>query len=117
MQLLDTSAVGVRREKMYKLDDHVACAVAGITGQRGNVHYKPSMSGMHVKTLHDVFSSSFALCWAFGLRACMATMHCERMTVARQCLGCVSLICTLVVFGVTCMRCRAAAQAGCMRFT
>ena len=32
LQLLDTSAVGVRREKMYKLDDHVACAVAGITG-------------------------------------------------------------------------------------
>ena len=31
-QLLDTNAVGVRREKMYKLDDHVACAVAGITG-------------------------------------------------------------------------------------
>lgn len=30
-QLLDTHAVGVRREKMYKLDDHVACAVAGIT--------------------------------------------------------------------------------------
>ena len=24
--------MGVRREKMYKLDDHVACAVAGITG-------------------------------------------------------------------------------------
>ena len=32
LQLLDTSAVGVRREKMYQLDDHVACAVAGITG-------------------------------------------------------------------------------------
>ena len=31
-KLLDTGAVGVRREKMYKLDDHVACAVAGITG-------------------------------------------------------------------------------------
>ena len=31
-QLLDTGAVGVRREKMYKLDGHVACAVAGITG-------------------------------------------------------------------------------------
>lgn len=30
-KLLDTGAVGVRREKMYKLDDHVACAVAGIT--------------------------------------------------------------------------------------
>lgn len=30
-KLLDTKAVGVRREKMYKLDDHVACAVAGIT--------------------------------------------------------------------------------------
>eukprot|EP00891_Asterochloris_glomerata_P006025 jgi/Astpho2/6025/Aster-03982 len=30
-KLLDTSAVGVRREKMYKLDDHVACTVAGIT--------------------------------------------------------------------------------------
>lgn len=30
-KLLDTSAVGVRREKMYKLDGHVACAVAGIT--------------------------------------------------------------------------------------
>mmetsp|Transcript_3960 Transcript_3960/g.11517 ORF Transcript_3960/g.11517 Transcript_3960/m.11517 type:complete len:258 (-) Transcript_3960:750-1523(-) len=30
-KLLDTTAVGVRREKMYKLDDHVACAVAGIT--------------------------------------------------------------------------------------
>lgn len=30
-KLLDTSAVGVRREKMYKLDDHIACAVAGIT--------------------------------------------------------------------------------------
>lgn len=33
LQLLDTSAVGVRREKMYKLDDHVACTVAGITGE------------------------------------------------------------------------------------
>lgn len=32
-QLLDTNAVGVRREKMYQLDDHVACAVAGITGE------------------------------------------------------------------------------------
>lgn len=30
-QLLDTHAVGVRREKMYRLADHVACAVAGIT--------------------------------------------------------------------------------------
>ncbi|EIE20105.1 20S proteasome alpha subunit C [Coccomyxa subellipsoidea C-169] len=30
-KLLDTNAVGVRREKMYKLADHVACAVAGIT--------------------------------------------------------------------------------------
>lgn len=33
LQLLDTNAVGVRREKMYKLDGHVACAVAGITGK------------------------------------------------------------------------------------
>ena len=33
LQLLDTNAVGVRREKMYKLDGHVACAVAGITGR------------------------------------------------------------------------------------
>ena len=31
MQLLDTQAVGVRREKMYRLDDHIAAAVAGIT--------------------------------------------------------------------------------------
>lgn len=30
-KLLDSNAVGVRREKMYKLDDHLACAVAGIT--------------------------------------------------------------------------------------
>ncbi|GMH41819.1 hypothetical protein BSKO_09729 [Bryopsis sp. KO-2023] len=30
-KLLDTTAVGVRREKMYRLDDHIACAVAGIT--------------------------------------------------------------------------------------
>mmetsp|Transcript_15862 Transcript_15862/g.44360 ORF Transcript_15862/g.44360 Transcript_15862/m.44360 type:complete len:254 (-) Transcript_15862:138-899(-) len=30
-KLLDTNAVGVRREKMYKLDDHIACVVAGIT--------------------------------------------------------------------------------------
>jgi 20S proteasome subunit alpha 3 len=30
-KLLDTKAVGVRREKMYKIDDHIACAVAGIT--------------------------------------------------------------------------------------
>lgn len=30
-KLLDTNAVGVRKEKMYKLDDHIACAVAGIT--------------------------------------------------------------------------------------
>ncbi|MEW5319139.1 MAG: hypothetical protein WDW38_010309 [Sanguina aurantia] len=30
-KLLDTKAVGVRREKMYKLDDHISCAVAGIT--------------------------------------------------------------------------------------
>lgn len=30
-QLLDTTAVGVKREKLYQLDDHVACAVAGIT--------------------------------------------------------------------------------------
>jgi hypothetical protein len=32
-QLLDTHAVGVRREKMYKLDEHIACAVAGMTGE------------------------------------------------------------------------------------
>ena len=32
-QLLDTKAVGVRREKMYRIDDHIACAVAGITGE------------------------------------------------------------------------------------
>lgn len=32
MQLLDTNAVGVRREKMYRIDDHIACAVAGLTG-------------------------------------------------------------------------------------
>lgn len=37
LQLLDTKAVGVRREKMYKLDDHLACAVAGITGGWGVV--------------------------------------------------------------------------------
>ncbi len=53
LQLLDTNAVGVRREKMYKLDGHVACAVAGITGEpalltlsmhgrTGNIH-KPYM--------------------------------------------------------------------------
>lgn len=30
-KLLDAKAVGVKREKMYLLDDHVACAVAGIT--------------------------------------------------------------------------------------
>lgn len=36
LQLLDTNAVGVRREKMYKLADHVACAVAGITGSYDN---------------------------------------------------------------------------------
>ncbi|KXZ47262.1 hypothetical protein GPECTOR_36g115 [Gonium pectorale] len=30
-KLLDTHAVGVRREKMYRIDDHIACAVAGIT--------------------------------------------------------------------------------------
>jgi 20S proteasome subunit alpha 3 len=32
LQLLDTHAVGVRREKMYQLDSHIACSVAGITG-------------------------------------------------------------------------------------
>ena len=32
LQLLDTTAVGVKREKMYRLDDHIACSVAGITG-------------------------------------------------------------------------------------
>lgn len=30
-QLLDTHAVGVRYEKMYQIDNHVAAAVAGIT--------------------------------------------------------------------------------------
>lgn len=30
-KLLDTQAVGVKQEKMYRLDDHIACAVAGIT--------------------------------------------------------------------------------------
>jgi len=30
-KLLDSKAVGVRKEKMYKLDDHIACSVAGIT--------------------------------------------------------------------------------------
>jgi len=30
IQLLDTKAVGVRREKMHKLDDHISCSVAGI---------------------------------------------------------------------------------------
>ena len=33
-QLLDTNAIGVRREKMYQLDGHIGCAVAGITGMR-----------------------------------------------------------------------------------
>jgi hypothetical protein len=33
VQLLDTTAVGVRREKMYRIDDHMACAVAGLTGE------------------------------------------------------------------------------------
>lgn len=47
MQLLDTAAVGVRREKMYKLDDHVACAVAGLTGKHPHIpafctHYFPN---------------------------------------------------------------------------
>ena len=32
-QLLDTNAIGVRREKMYQLDGHIGCAVAGITGE------------------------------------------------------------------------------------
>ena len=32
LQLLDTNAVGVRREKMYRIDDHMACAIAGLTG-------------------------------------------------------------------------------------
>ncbi|KDD73425.1 proteasome subunit protein [Helicosporidium sp. ATCC 50920] len=30
-KLLDAHAVGVRREKMYRLADHIACAVAGMT--------------------------------------------------------------------------------------
>lgn len=30
-KLLDTQAVGVRREKMYRIDDHIVCAVAGLT--------------------------------------------------------------------------------------
>lgn len=30
-KLLDTHAVGVKREKMYRIDDHIACAVAGLT--------------------------------------------------------------------------------------
>lgn len=30
-KLLDTAAVGVKREKMFRLDDHIACAVAGLT--------------------------------------------------------------------------------------
>lgn len=38
LQLLDTSAVGVRREKMYKLDDHIACAVAGLTCRQLDWH-------------------------------------------------------------------------------
>jgi 20S proteasome alpha/beta subunit len=44
MQLLDTHAVGVRREKMYQLDSHIACAVAGITGE------EPSSLQMYVNT-------------------------------------------------------------------
>ena len=40
MQLLDTNAVGVRREKMYKLDDHICCAVAGLTGEtKAPIHH------------------------------------------------------------------------------
>lgn len=30
-KLLDSHSVGVRWEKMYKIDDHVACAIAGMT--------------------------------------------------------------------------------------
>jgi len=30
-KLLDSKAVGVKREKMYQLDGHIACSVAGIT--------------------------------------------------------------------------------------
>lgn len=42
LQLLDTNAVGVRREKMYKLDDHIACAVAGLTGAAAAVQHEPA---------------------------------------------------------------------------
>lgn len=31
LQLLDSKAVGVKREKMYQFDNHIACSVAGIT--------------------------------------------------------------------------------------
>lgn len=46
-QLLDTNAVGVRREKMYKLDDHVCCAVAGLTGAWDRLHDQISQLWEH----------------------------------------------------------------------
>jgi hypothetical protein len=53
-KLLDTHAVGVRREKMYKLDDHVCTAVAGITGAKLGpcTCSDPSATVIHWHALH-----------------------------------------------------------------
>lgn len=49
LQLLDTNAVGVRREKMYKLDEHIACAVAGLTGKADS--HSTALFAMHISNL------------------------------------------------------------------
>jgi hypothetical protein len=79
-KLLDTHAVGVRREKMYKLDDHVCCAVAGITGATLGPTASAAFWGAHRAAW------GHSSCWlpAVSMSAPKATVHCLHLETTRQ---------------------------------
>lgn len=52
-KLLDTQAVGVKREKLYVLADHVVCAVAGITSDANILVNKCRLSAQQYLFAYD----------------------------------------------------------------
>lgn len=69
LQLLDTQAVGVRREKMYRIDDHIVCAVAGLTGA-----YHRSL-----------LMISLAHWWYCNIVGLLCLNHCDGLAMMRHC--------------------------------
>ena len=69
---------------MYQLDDHVACAVAGITGKADAVYY--STFWQHERTLTSALSSFTLRCPCKHIMKCTALSHlCGMMCLLHIC--------------------------------